>query len=652
MYRLLLYFPFIRARVCGLGGRWLGTRGRRTVRTSCLRLTRVVSWTAFYEVGMRGVNNSLVIANWFRRDTFEVFWTRDVDRLTRVMIRLVSTVSTLVHLYSAEYLRKDPHMPRFYSYLAFFTFTMMVLVCRRDLVQLFFGWEGVGVASFLLIHFWFRRARRNSGANKAMIYNRVGDLRLAVGTFTAYSLSGRVDFASLTRTRNVLRQRTFCFGPWEAPRLTTIRILLLLGAMGKSAQIGLHPWLPDAMEGPTPVSALIHAATMVTAGVYLLVRTSGLRTERSLRRRRVVGALTSLFAGSVGSGQQDMKRMIAYSTCSQLGFMVFACGAGQFRRAIFHLFTHGFYKRLLFLSRGSVIHAMSDEQDIRRMGGRRRVLPLTTTALRIGSFALRGFPFRAGFYSKDLILETAEGVATVMAAPMALCRSVRAYGTAYYSTSLILRRFLGRPKAPKATVATRGEPGFAMVFPLRVLSIGRIFAGWFMEDLFVGRGTPFWGNSLSANLLTEGFLRIEFQTWKVLPLVLSILGRGRRLLSANFASSEPILLERIQRNSEKVSPRIQVRKRSQNFLSRRWGFDRVLHQTFGSPRYHHGWATTYGRLDQGVLEYTAPYRGARRRQRRASQVRALQSPTQQSRYQFYGQFVLRMFRRRVLLLLL
>ena len=652
MYGLILYLPIAGARVCGLAGRWLGARGRRRVRTSCLRMTRGLSWRRFYEVGIRGVQAYVALRPWFRRDSFEIHWRCHVDRLTRVMIRLVSTVSTLVHLYSSEYLRKDPHLPRFFSYLSFFTFTMMVLVTRRDLVQLFFGWEGVGVASFLLIQFWFRRARRNSGANKAMIYNRVGDVRLAIGAFVRYSLAGRVDFSSLSLRSTLLVDSTLSFASFEFPALTTLRLLLLFGAMGKSAQLGLHPWLPDAMEGPTPVSALIHAATMVTAGVYLLVRTNVLRTETSLRRVRRVGALTSLFAVSVGSGQTDMKRMIAYSTCSQLGFMVFACGCGQFSRAIFHLFTHGFYKRLLFLARGAVLHALRDEQDIRRMGARRRFLPFTATRLVTGSFALRGFPFRAGFYSKDLILETAEGTMTLLTAPRALCRSLRAYGTAFYSTTLIVRRFLGSPKRPKSTVASRHEPGFAMRFPLARLSLARNFVGWFTEDLFVGVGTPFWGASVANHYSTEGLLRMEFQSWKVLPILLSRLGVIFGYFSSIFLSKK---VEESEFNQFLNPLRVYFipsavassRRASQNFLTRRWGFDRLFHKHLASTGFHHGWVTTYRRLDQGVLEYLAPYGRARSVQKSSQQVRSFQTPSYG-----YGQFVFRMFRRRIFLIVI
>lgn len=637
MYRLLLYFPFARARVCGLGGRWLGSRGRRTLRTSSLRITRLLRWTAFYEVGMRGMEARVNLRTWFQSDVFEVHWTREVDRLRRLMLRLVTSVSTLVHLYSREYLRKDPHLPRFYSYLSLFTFRMVVLVTRRDLIQLFFGWEGVGVASFLLIHFWTRRRRRNSGANKAMIYNRVGDLRLALGVFSAFHFRGRVDFASLRRMSHFSKEGILFVGNWEVPRLSRIRILLLLGAMGKSAQMGLHPWLPDAMEGPTPVSALIHAATMVTAGVYLLARTHPIRTERSQTRVMVVGRMTSLFAVSVGSGQTDLKRMIAYSTCSQLGFMVFACGAGQYSRAMFHLFTHGFYKRLLFLSRGSVIHAMSDEQDLRRMGGRAKTIPLTTMAILIGSFALRGFPFRAGFYSKDLILETGEGVSTVLRAPLALSTSLAAYGTAYYSTSIVLARFLGEPKAPRSTVATRHEPGFAMTTPLRILTVARIFAGWFREDLLVGIGTPFWGASLSPNRLSERILTMEFHSWKVLPLTLSV----RAVILRSFSSSVSQSILSLSSSSPRTR---KARRRRQNFLSRRWGFDRLFHQSVRSNTFSYGWETTYRALDQGVLEFLTPFR--------SSQRTSYASTRLQKKESLYGMYVFWMFRRRVFLLFL
>ena len=612
MYTLVLYFPLARALTCGLFGRMLGSRGRRVLRTSCLRLTRVVCWTRLYEVGVRGVSVYLPLMTWFRRDPFEVYWSVSVDRLSCVMICLVSTVSCLVHLYSSEYLRKDPHLPRFFSYLAFFTFTMMVLVTRRDLVQIFFGWEGVGVASYLLIQFWYRRSSRNVGANKAMLYNRRGDLALALGIWIAYSLVGTVDTRALCVATSVMTESILVVGPFLLPRRTVARLCLLIGAMGKSAQLGLHPWLPDAMEGPTPVSALIHAATMVTAGVYLLIRCSFLRTETSLVVVRMIGALTSLFAVSVGSGQYDLKRMIAYSTCSQLGFMVFACGLGQYQRALFHLYTHGFYKRLLFLSRGSVIHRMMDEQDLRRMGGRRTVLPHTTSALMVGSLALTGFPFRAGFYSKDLILETREGVPTLVAAPLALVASLRAYGTAYYSASIIVTGFLGAPRRPKATVATRGEPGLAMSIPLALLSVARIGAGWFFEDILAGMGTMYWQAAAVFHYNTEGLIAIEYTLWKVLPLLLSFVGRIFGVMGALHRRSpskdDPIVtLITTPESSTHVVRRLAS---AQHFLSARWGIDAVYHKNVVAPVYSSGWHTTYKAVDQGLLEYLSPYRRA------------------------------------------
>ena len=639
MYRLLLYFPLARALRRGLGGRFLGSRGRRTLRTSCLRLTRRTGWVRFYEIGIAGVPVVLPLRTWFRRDPFEVHWSVSVDRLSVVMVCLVSTVSTLVHLYSSEYLRKDPHLPRFFSYLAFFTFTMLVLVTRRDLVQIFFGWEGVGVASYLLIQFWYRRSSRNVGANKAMLYNRRGDLALALGIWMAYSLVGSVDIAALASGAAVLNDASLVVGPFTMSRTSAARLCLLIGAMGKSAQLGLHPWLPDAMEGPTPVSALIHAATMVTAGVYLLIRCSFLRTETSLLVVRIVGALTSLFAVSVGSGQFDLKRMIAYSTCSQLGFMVFACGIGQYQRALFHLYTHGFYKRLLFLARGSVIHRMSDEQDLRRMGGRRTVLPHTTSALMVGSLALTGFPFRAGFYSKDLILETREGVPTLVAAPLALVASLRAYGTAYYSASILVAGFLGSPRRPKATVASAGEPGLAMSIPLALLSIARIGAGWFFEDLIAGMGTVFWQQSASFGFASEGLIAIEFTLWKVLPLLLSRLGRRFGTLRALHVTrtdpADPVVALITQK--DRPTHIVRALGSAAHFLSARWGVDAVIHRSVVHGAIQSGWHTTYKAVDQGLLEYLSPYASVRRSEAGSAASTALASP--RSNLSSLGQWV-------------
>jgi len=395
MYLSIVFLPLIGSFSAGLFGRFLGPLGSGFVSSFCVFLTFSLSLFTFYEVAFLGSPCYITVLNWFNSEYLFASWGFQFDTLTVVMLIVVSFISSLVHLYSLEYMSHDPHLPRFMSYLSLFTFFMLILVTADNFLQLFCGWEGVGLCSFLLINFWFTRIQANKAAIKAMIVNRIGDFGLALGIFSIYILFNSVEYSTVFSLVPFYEKTSICFLGFEFHGLTLIAFLLFVGAMGKSAQLGLHSWLPDAMEGPTPVSALIHAATMVTAGVFLLARCSPIFefASNALLFVSFLGAMTAFFAATTGLLQNDLKRVIAYSTCSQLGYMIFACGISNYSVGIFHLSNHAFFKALLFLGAGSVIHAVADEQDIRRMGGLKKYLPFTFAVMSIGSFALMGFPF-------------------------------------------------------------------------------------------------------------------------------------------------------------------------------------------------------------------------------------------------------------------
>jgi proton-translocating NADH-quinone oxidoreductase chain L len=401
MYLLLVFLPLLGSCAAGLLGFLIGSRGAVLVTTGGVLGSAILGGIVFYEVALCGSPCTVSPSSWFTSEFFDASWGFYFDTLTSVMIVVITWVSTLVHLYSISYMKEDPHLPRFMSYLSLFTFCMLMLVTADNFIQLFFGWEGVGLASYLLINFWFTRLQASKASIKAMLMNRVGDIGLALGIMGIYSQCQSVNLACAFACAPRLAETTFTFCTMEVDALTTICILLFIGSIGKSAQLGLHTWLPDAMEGPTPVSALIHAATMVTAGVFLLARCSPLfeYAPNALVVVTLIGAMTCFFAATTGLVQNDLKRVIAYSTCSQLGYMVFACGLSQYAVGVFHLMNHAFFKALLFLSAGSIIHGLSNEQDMRRMGGIVRLFPLTYSMMVIGSLALVGFPYLTGFYS-------------------------------------------------------------------------------------------------------------------------------------------------------------------------------------------------------------------------------------------------------------
>jgi len=532
---LIVFLPLLGAALAGFFGRFLGDRASQGITCTLLVISAVLSWVVFFDVGVMGnVPGQVDFGTWMRVGGFDFEWMLRVDQLTAVMLIVVTTVSAVVHVYSVGYMHHDPSNPRFFSYLSLFTFFMLMLVTSDNFIQLFLGWEGVGLCSYLLIGFWYDRPSANAAAIKAFIVNRVGDFGFALGIFAAFVLFDTVRFDEVFAAVPDKADATLTFLSWEFPAITTICLLLFVGAMGKSAQLFLHTWLPDAMEGPTPVSALIHAATMVTAGVFMVCRLSPIfeYSEVALAVVTIVGASTAFFAATVGLTQNDIKRVIAYSTCSQLGYMFFAAGVSAYSAAIFHLMTHGFFKALLFLGAGSVIHAMSDEQDMRNMGGIARKIPVTYAFMWIGSLALIGVGLPipglsvgfAGFYSKDIIIEAAYGAHSWIGMFAFVMGILAALMTSFYSCRLIFMTFHGTPRCDADTLAHVHESPKIMLVPLVVLVLGSIFAGAAGYGYFVGDGMEaFWGESVRV---LEGHDSIEaahhVPFWvKALPLAMA-----------------------------------------------------------------------------------------------------------------------------------
>ena len=496
----LLFLPLIASITSGFLGKFLGDRNSEIITSVFVSISAILSLVLFYSVIINGYESNVVVAKWINSGTLDVNWSIKVDALSSLMLVVVTLVSALVHIYSIGYMSHDPHKPRFMAYLSLFTFSMLTLVTSDNFLQLFFGWEGVGLCSYFLIGFWFKKDSANAAAIKAFVVNRVGDFGFALGIFLIFYLFGTVNYSEVfTQIPQIVDKNLFFLG-FNVKAVDLICILLFIGAMGKSAQIFLHTWLPDAMEGPTPVSALIHAATMVTAGVFLVVRCSPIfeYSPLTLNIITVVGMITAFFAATVALVQTDIKKIIAYSTCSQLGYMFFAAGVGAYNVAMFHLFTHAFFKALLFLGSGSVIHSFKDEQDINQMGGVYKKLPYTYIFMIIGTLALTGFPFLSGFYSKDAIIEFAylKGNTTgYYAAGVGILTAVL---TSIYSWRLIFKTFHGEYNNKKIDIKEMHESPLIMLLPLFVLAIGAIFAGFLFKDLFIGHGGDniFWGNSI------------------------------------------------------------------------------------------------------------------------------------------------------------
>ena len=598
MIQLLVFLPLLTALVAGLGGRMIGHPAAKALTTGGLFVSAALAWVIFTGFWLNDTAGYTVpVLDWIESGRLSVQWALKVDTLTAVMLVVVTSVSALVHLYSWGYMEEDPSQSRFFAYLSLFTFAMLMLVTADNLVQMFFGWEGVGLASYLLIGFWYHKPSANAAAIKAFVVNRVGNFGFSLGIFGTFLVFGTVSLDAILAAVPQHSGQTFSFLGSQVDVMTCLCLLLFVGAMGKSAQLGLHTWLPDAMEGPTPVSALIHAATMVTAGVFMVCRLSPM-FEASPTAQAVVcvvGACTALFAATVGMVQNDIKRVIAYSTCSQLGYMFFAAGSGAYGAAMFHLFTHAFFKALLFLGAGSVIHAMHHEQDMRFYGGLRRHIPITFWMMTIGTLALTGFFFTAGYYSKDAILEAAFASGTSHGSFAFFVGALVAALTSFYSWRLVFLTFFGKPRwaasehvqhavhhahhgdhhhAPDDGTAGYHphESPLSMLVPLFVLGAGALFAGLVWHEAFVGaeRGAGFWRGSLAFRQHLMHAMH-DVPAWVVYtPSVAFFLGLG---LAWHVFLNRPS----IPKWWQKEVPGLY------QFLLRKWYFDELYDTLFVKP---------------------------------------------------------------------
>ena len=496
----IIALPLIASIISGFFGKLIGDRNSEIITSLLVTISAILSAFVLYEVIFNQYQDNITIATWISSGTLDVNWSMKIDPLSAIMLVVVTFVSSLVHIYSIGYMSQDPHKPRFMAYLSLFTFAMLMLVTSDNFIQLFFGWEGVGLCSYFLIGFWFKKDSANKAAIKAFVVNRVGDFGFALGIFLIFYLFGTVNYSEVFELIPTIIEKDLIFLGIKINAIDLICLLLFIGAMGKSAQILLHTWLPDAMEGPTPVSALIHAATMVTAGVFLVVRCSPIYeySELALNVITIVGMITAFFAATVALVQTDIKKIIAYSTCSQLGYMFFAAGVGAYNVAMFHLFTHAFFKALLFLGSGSVIHAFKDEQNINNMGAVWKKLPYTYGLMIIGTLALTGFPFLSGFYSKDAIIEFAYLRGNTTGFYAAGIGILTAFLTSIYSWRLIFKTFHGEYNNKNIKIEETHESPLVMLIPLILLSIGAIFAGYAFKELFIGYDgiNNFWRDSI------------------------------------------------------------------------------------------------------------------------------------------------------------
>ena len=597
MYHAIVFLPLLGALLAGYFSLSHRHAASAAVAIGGVVGSLLLSIIAFFDVAVGGNAQTVDIARWIVSGDFDASWALRYDTLTAVMLIVVTGVSSCVHIYSVGYMHHDPARGRFMAYLSLFTFAMLMLVTADNLVQLFFGWEGVGVASYLLIGFWYHKESAHTAAMKAFVVNRVGDFGFALGILAVFALFGTVQFDEIFKLAPAMADTQIMFLGLSVPALELVSILLFIGAMGKSAQLGLHTWLPDAMEGPTPVSALIHAATMVTAGVFMVCRLSPVieYAPVALDIITIVGALTAIFAATVGMTQFDIKRVIAYSTCSQLGYMFFAAGVSAYPAAMFHLTTHAFFKALLFLGAGSVIHALSDEQDLRRMGGIWRQVPVTYAMMWIGSLALAGFPFFAGFYSKDMILEAAFAAHTGVGQMAFWLGCAAALLTAFYSWRLLIMAFHGTPRASADVMSHVHESPKVMLLPLVPLALGAIFAGFVGYEMFVGHDyQQFWGDAI--------FILPEHQAmenahhvpkWvKLLPIFLAASGVALAYLAYSMMPSIP----------GKV---VSLFKPVHNFFFNKWYFDELYDAIFVKPSVKIG-ALLWQRGDKATIDGFGP----------------------------------------------
>jgi len=604
MYLLIIFLPLIGSISAGLFGNKIGPYGATRITSLCILITCIFSYISFFDVALLHSPVYIQLVTWINSGIFNVSWGFMFDTLTVLMLVVVTTVSTIVHLYSIGYMEADPHIPRFFSYLSLFTFFMIILVTADNLVQMFVGWEGVGLCSYLLINFWYTRLQANKAAIKAVIVNRIGDFGLVLGmlgvfyTFKTFNYS--VLFSLVPFYALEIKSNFFLFG-YNIDMLTFICVFFFVGAVGKSAQLGLHTWLPDAMEGPTPVSALIHAATMVTAGVFLIARCSPLfeYSPFALIIVTCFGAMTAFFAATTALVQNDLKRVIAYSTCSQLGYMVFACGTSNYSVGVFHLANHAFFKALLFLSAGSVIHALGDEQDMRKMGGLAKLIPFTYAMMFIGSISLMGFPFLTGFYSKDAILELAFGKFTVSSHFAYWLGTISASLTAFYSMRLLFLTFINKTNAYRYSIQHIHDLPKIMGYPLFILVFGSIFIGFLMKDMVIGVGTNFWGNALFV--LPENLVIFDAEFLptfiKLIPVIFSLSGAFISYLI--YVILSPGFIYGIKMSRLGIL--------FYNFFNRKWFFDKVYNEFINQSAMKMGYHITYKLIDRGIIENLGPF---------------------------------------------
>lgn len=571
MEYIVVFSPLLASIISGFFGKNIGEKYSQFLCSALVGVSGILSLVIFYKVLTEDYYSNKLIFNWITSGNFIVNWSIYIDSLTSVMLVVVCLISSIIHFYSIGYMSHDPHKPRFMSYLSLFTFAMLTLVTADNFLQLFFGWEGVGLCSYLLIGFWYKKPSANAAAVKAFLVNRVGDFGFAIGIFLIFFFYGTLNYTDVFQQTPLLAQKQIIFIGLEFNLITLICLMLFIGAMGKSAQIFLHTWLPDAMEGPTPVSALIHAATMVTAGVFLVIRCSPIfeYSQTALNVVTTVGMLTAFFAATVALVQNDIKKIIAYSTCSQLGYMFVAAGIGAYHVAIFHLFTHAFFKALLFLGSGCVIHSFNEQQDIRSMGGVWRKLPYTYALMLIGTLALTGFPFLSGFYSKDAIIEFAYLKGSTVGYYAAFVGILTALLTSIYSWRLIFKTFHGKYNNKEESLNTIKESPLIMLIPSCLLAIGAAFTGFVFKEIFIGNESlDFWKNSILF-LNTTSHDHIPLWLIFITPIIVII---AIPLSYYLIIENEKILKNFILKNQFLY-----------NFLIKKWYFDELYDLIFVKP---------------------------------------------------------------------
>ena len=597
MFSIIILLPLLNSVFCGLFGRLIGREGSSLLSGLLLSISAIFSYIAFFNTGLGGHTYYLDLLPWISSGLVNVHWGFTFDSLSTTMLVLVTTVSSLVHIYSIDYMGEDPHLPRFLSYLSLFTFCMLMLVTANNFIQLFFGWEGVGLCSYLLISFWYTRIKATKAALKAMIVNRIADVFFTIGIGAIFFTFHSLDFDTIFPLVPYIATTTINFLNFKVHTITVISMLLFIGAMGKSAQLGLHTWLPDAMEGPTPVSALIHAATMVTAGVFLVIRCSPIfeYSPNTLTFITIIGALTAFVAATIAVTQNDLKKIIAYSTCSQLGYMFFACGLSNYYSSIFHLFNHGFFKALLFLSAGSVIHAMSDEQDLRKLGGLLNIMPVTYICMLIGSLALTGFPFLSGFYSKDMIIETAYATYNIKGYFAYWLGLITALLTSFYSLRLLYLAFWGSNNSSKKVLTNSHESNWLILIPLIILCIGSMFSGYFCRDMFLGAGSDFFRQTIFVLPKHLTIVDAEFipAFYKLLPLIFATSGLVLAFFVMHFFSIYYSEFWKKQRSLY-------------FFLLKKWYFDTIYNKFITLPLLKTCFSVFFKIIDKGIIELLGP----------------------------------------------